>query len=262
MGQSVKAVLQLVTGVLAIATLFAWALPLHPDWTVWAARVGFPAGAVALGWGLYRTSRRKEPLPDLLARTAGAYFERDGMCFGFVPAITADKACWMQVFFQNRYDKPCAARIVLRPPGRKLGFGRWPMTTVDVTVECEGAAFGVHRTPWPVPVKLQGRTARFDVACRTEYPDSRGKLMRFREGKRAGLPGGDLGRAAVALGAAAVGALVISRPARWQVSLPKGVTESAPANAAASTEILWRPDIPHGQSPAAPPRACDEQPHV
>lgn len=252
MGQSVKAILQLVLLVGVFAALFAWGAPRHPDGVVWAFRIGCPLGVALLGWVLVRSTRRREALPDLLARATGGYFERDGLCFGFVPARTTDGRQWLFVYFHNRYERPCKARIVLKPPSRNLWFGRWPMTTVDVTVACDGAGFGIHRTPWPIPAKLQGRSARFDVACRPAYPSGRGKLMRYREGARAGVPGSDLGRAALALGGAAVGTLAISRPARWRIRLPRGGVDGVLDGATASTEILWRPDLPTGGFPVLP----------
>ena len=255
MGQSVKAVLQLVLLVLVFAAVLAWGVPRHPDGVVWTFRLGSPVCVALLGWVLVRSTRRREVLPDLLAQATGGYFERDGLCFGFAPARTIDGGQWLFVYFQNRYERLCEARIVLKPPSRNLWFGRWRMTTVDVTVVCDGAAFGVHRTPWPIPAKLQGRSARFDVACRTAYPSGRGKRLRYREGARAGVPGSDLGRAALALGGAAVGTLAISRPARWRIRLPRGSVEGVLPGATASTQILWRPDPPTGGFPVVPIRS-------
>ena len=254
MGQSVQAILQLFTLALTITGILAWGAPRHPDRVVWALRLGCPIGVALFAWMFVRVKNRRENLPDLLAQAfgRGRYFERDGLCFAFRPVLTTDGRCWMQVYFQNRYERPCVARIVLRPPSRTFWIGRWPMQAIDVTVECDGAAFGVHRTPWPVPFKLQGRTAKFDTACRARYPQGRGRLLRFREGARTGVPGSDLGAAAMALGAAAVGSLYISRPARWRVRLPKGVADGVMPGAIASTEILWRPDLPTGGFPVLP----------
>ena len=253
MGQSIKAILQLVLVVLVLVSVVVWGAPRHPDATVWAWRFGGPAGVALLGVVLVRSTRRREVLPDLLARAAGGrYFERDGLCFAFSLVADGDGRPWMRVFFQNRYERPCAARIVLKPPQRTLGIGRWPMATIAVTVDCDGAAFGVHRTPWPVPAKLQGRSARCDVAAKARYPNGRGKLMRYREGIRAGVPGSDVGRAALMLGAAAVGSLYLSEPAHWRVRLPTGLPEFDPTGETATTEILWRPDLPTGGFPIEP----------
>ncbi len=258
MGQSARAVLQAVVLFVGIAAVISWCPLGMPTAAAWAMRLGTTGVTGTAGWLLWRYGRRRaEVLPDLLARTAGNYFERDGFCFAFVPGVTADGQSWMRVFFQNRFERPCRGRAVLRPPSRHLSLGRWPLPTVDVTVDCDGAAFGVYRTPWPVPAKLQGRVAKCDVAGAVRYPNGRGQMVRFRDGLRAGSAGGDLAKAALTVSMAAVGGLYVSRPARMQVKLPLGVGERPADGAAASVQILWRPDLPTGGFPVLPAAATD-----
>jgi len=257
MGQSTKAVLQLLLIVLGLATLLIWQIPPHPNAAVWGARVGCTLGFVGVIWLLWRVSRRREALPDLLGKAAGSYFERDGFCFAFAPVV-AQGQCWMQVFFQNRYERPCRGRFVLKPPARNFSLGRWPLPTVDVEVDCDGAAFGVHRQPWPIPTTLQGKLAKCEVAGAVRYPAGRGRLMRYREGMRTGTPGGDVGRAVATLGMAAVGGLYISRPANVKIRLPTGAAAAAEPGTEPVTQILWRPDVPTGGFPVLPVEAGEE----
>jgi hypothetical protein len=239
--------------VFGITAVVAWFIQKVPAEIVWTLRIGAGLATVALVWLLWRFGRRRpEVLPDLLARVVPNYFERDGFCFAFVPAVTQDGQCWMQVFFQNRFEHPCRGRAVLKPPSRNFSLGRWPLQTVDVTVECEGAAFGVARVPWPIPAKLQGKLAKCEVAGAAKFPNGRGKLMRYHDGLRAGAVGGDIGRALLTVGALAGGAIVVSRPARMQFKLPHGVREDVVPGAGPATQILWRPDLPTGGFPVLP----------
>ena len=96
MGQSVKAVVQLVGIVAAIAALIAWTGKDEADPPTWRGRVAAPAVAAVCGALLLRNRLRKEVLPDLLAERVRGYFERDGLSFAFVPAVR-DGLCWVQL---------------------------------------------------------------------------------------------------------------------------------------------------------------------
>jgi hypothetical protein len=246
-GQSLKAILQLIAIVAGTFALFAWFDSNHPDEIVWATRIGAPAIVIAISWLLIRNMRRKEILPDMLAKITPQYFEANGLSFAFVPAI-ADGICWMHVFFQNRYEKMCQARIVLTPP-KTFFLGRSKTQGIDIQIDCEGAAFGVHRTPWPINQKLQGKTVKCEVGCTNRYPTGAGKLMRFREGLRCSPPSSGVARAAATAGFALVGVIRISRPSTVTLRMPAGVAVEIPAGIEDATEILWRPDLPTGGFP-------------
>src|SRR5882757_5139832 len=110
MGQSFKAILQLVMLVSAIAAITVWTAVDRPDTAVWAARVICPLVAVVLAGVLFRVSRRKETLPDPLAKVSNSYFERNGMCFTVIFSVNGG-FCWASVYVQNRYARPATVRV-------------------------------------------------------------------------------------------------------------------------------------------------------
>jgi hypothetical protein len=251
MGQSLRAILQLVLIIAALTTMFVWLASDHPDQVIWAIRFAAPAVVGVIIWLLVRNMQRKEILPDLLREIVPHYFERDGLCFAFVPS-TINGVCWVQVFFQNRYEKVCSARIVLQPPAKSFWIGRLPLPTINVDIDCDGGAFGTYRTPWAVPLKVQGKTVKCDISCTTKYPSGRGKLLRFREGLRVGAPSSDIARAAVAVSLLLIGVLRLSRPARVRMHLPTGIADQLPPELLPFVKISWRPDLPTGGFPVTP----------
>jgi hypothetical protein len=226
MGQSVKAVLQLVMIVATIAAFLAWSDTDEADPPTWRGRVAAPAVAAGVGALLLRNALRKDVLPDLLARRVRGYFERDGLSFAFVPTVR-DGVCWMQLYFQNRYTNPCRADVVMRPPVKTLGVRRLPLHTIETDVECDGAAFGVKQIPWPIPASMQGQKVRCEVGCATEYVGGRGKLVRFREGIRSSPPSGSLTN--------------VGTPSTFEFTLPEHVAERLPPGVTPVLEVLWKP---------------------
>lgn len=254
MGKSLKAILQLTSIVSCIVALWVWFIPDRPDLTTWAFRIAMPVVFLLSAVVLFREARRKEILSDLLLSQARNYFERDGICFAFVP-IAIQGISWMQIYFQNRYQKPCTARVILQPPREYFLGKQKPLSGIDVDLECDGAAFGVSRVPWPIPLRLQGKKAKFEVAANASYPAGRGKLVRFRDGVRAGgvgSVGGDALRAAAKGGLLLVGAIWISRPASLKMVLPSGVGEESPPFAALYTEMLFTPEFAVDGYPVLP----------
>lgn len=243
MSTSLKAVVQLALILVAIAAGAFWALPDRPDGIIWTLRIALPLVAILLGWLLWRDSRRKDLVPDFLRELAPGYFERDGLCFTFVPRMSFG-IWWLDVYFQNRYDKLCETRIILQAPRKSFWFGRLPLPGIDVSVCCDGGAFGVVKVPWPIPLSIQGKRVTCEIAAHTRYPQGSGKMLRFREGLRVGTPGSDVGRAAVTGGLLLVGVIRISRPASLTMQLPVGVAEAVPSGVHMTTEIIWRPDLP------------------
>ena len=163
-----------------------------PTQGIWVTRIAAPTVAITLAGLLFWNSTRREILPDLLAANTRSYFERDGFCFSITLA-PSNGICWLQIYFQNRYANACQARVVLQPPYKSLSFSKLELAPVDVTIECEGASYGVSNIPWPILTSMQGRTVSLEVTAQTTYPGGRGKLMRLREGIRVGPAGGVLG---------------------------------------------------------------------
>src|SRR5258708_33309365 len=110
------------------------------------------------------------------------------------------------------------------PSIRSFRFTRHPLASTTTNVRCPGAAFGVARIPIPIPESYQGRRIRFEIAADVKYPRRRGKLLRFRTGRRAGpVRQLDQGyRLLTALGTLCFGILYEARPATALMQLPAG----------------------------------------
>jgi hypothetical protein len=240
MNESIKAVLALIIAACALIGIVVW-LPgatNEVSSTTWWLRIGCPILGVICLVPLIWAQRRKDKVPDLLFRITPRYFERDGFCFAVVP-YSANGDCAMHVYFQNRYDRPCSAQILLRgSPG--LFSGRPDVSDITLGVSCGPAEFGRSSIPWSIPSELQGKMISLSVYAGVRYPSGRGKLLRFRDGMRVGAVGMDTWREGLQVAGALVGALVISRPARIKLRRPSGASPTAQGSMAADTKIIWR----------------------
>jgi hypothetical protein len=181
---------------------------------------------------------RKDKAPDFLGKLTKRYFERDGFCFVLVPEVR-DGVCWLTAYFQNRYEKPCRASIVLKPSS--FFFKSNEQTkNLAMGVACEGAAFGKISAPWPVPLESQGKEASLDVAASVEYSQGRGKLLRYRDGLRVGAAKTDFWREGLIVLGAMTGSIVINKSARTKLLLPKNVASELPESPQTKTEIVWK----------------------
>ena len=236
MNESIKATLGLVVAVCVLVGIMVWAI--EPSDTIWWLRIGVPLlGAACLGILIWAQTR-KDKAPDFLRRLTSSYFERDGFCFAIVPQVT-NGHCVMQIYFQNRYERPCTAQILVRS-SCGLFSGKADISDVSLGVSCESGAFGRSTIPWPIPKNLQGRPISLDLAASVNYPGGRGTLLRYRDGLRVGAVGINFWREGLQLAGALGGALVISRSARLKLTLPSGVSDSTSEAIAAHTEMLWK----------------------
>ncbi len=110
---------------------------------------------------------------------------------------------------------------------------------VAVGIECGPAAFGVAR----VPRGLLGRRQRFEVGASVEFPDGRGRRVRFRGGAalRANSRFGNAFVSTLTVAGALAGHVVYTSPSVVEVGLPnEAVEDTAELGIGVAVETLWR----------------------
>jgi hypothetical protein len=120
-------------------------------------------------------ARRRDVAPDYLGRGKGPIFERDGLCFT-VSLDGEDHIATFTVMYQNRYDRPMAAYIALRPSGSGVA-------TLSPRIDCGPAGFGVAKFPVAIPAQHQGKKVTIEIGVSTEYRHGKGREVRFRTGR-------------------------------------------------------------------------------
>jgi hypothetical protein len=184
---------------------------------------------------------RPDEVPDYLGPRVGTYFNRDGFCFGILPAV-ADGICVFEVYFQNQHENRCVGRVALRP-ARGFFLGRAQMDSIAVEIDCEPAAFGVARLAVPLPATLQGRRQSFEVGASVEYPEGKGRRLRFGDGVtlRANSNFGNAFATGLMVAGALTGRIVYTSPATAAIDLPKGVAKDISDRVRpASVDTLWK----------------------
>jgi hypothetical protein len=250
--------------VLGFVTLGAWVATVGSPAVIWSFRIGAPAAALGVIAVMVKVWRRRDgELTDHLRNLAGRYFEQDGFCFLPVVETTNDGTqSFLSIYFQNRFERPAAAKVFVRPGIRSFRATRHPLPKVLVDIDCPGAAFGVVRVPFPIPGKYHGKSVTFDVAADAAYPAGRGKLLRVRGGARVGstrqlTDGGQFLSFLVCL---LIGVISQQQAAAVTLQLPEGVADddSREPGAPLPPEILWQPagDGPTGGFPVLPRRAA------
>lgn len=222
-----------------IAAAFAWNDD-RPTPGTWAFRVGGPLLAIATFGAFLKIHFRRDKAPDYLLQITPHFFDRAGFCFAFV--LRAENGhCYLDTYFQNKYERPCVGRIGLRPA--RGFFGRRDMSAVAFEITCGPAAFGVSTVMLPVPKPLQGSRQKFEVGASVDYPDGRGSMLRFRDGSviRTDSEFGDAFSTSLATVAVFTGALVIpGRPPNVSLDLPSAVAEETLSNSEVVTKTLWQ----------------------
>lgn len=221
-----------------IATPFAWADD-RPNAVTWSFRVGAPILTVIAGVAFWRMNSRRDEATDYLSQLGLPFFDRGGFCFALVPRV-ANGVCSLDAFFQNRFERACRGRIALRPA--RGFFGRKKLDTIGYEIECGPAAFGVATVCLPLPHESQGKKQKFEVGASVDYPEGRGRMLRFRDGLalRGDSDFGDAFGTAVSVAGALVGTFVLSSPATITLRLPTGVAEELPAHGASQIKTLWQ----------------------
>jgi hypothetical protein len=238
--ESIKAILVVVIMAAVITASVAW-IDDQPNSTTWLLRT-IPIAITIIAIGVFLWLRwRRDLAPDLLAQQVGGYLDRNGFCFHLLPSAVNGK-CVFLLLFQNRYEKACTARIALRP----VTFGGAHSTLVYLAVHCPGAAFGVAKTEVGVPAKLQGKKVSFDVGADVEYPEGKGRMLRFKDATvlRRNTSFVDTFTRTISLLALLGGHILFHRPVRIKYTLPGNVAEELPSAVPEPSEILWEPGDP------------------
>ncbi|MEP6671056.1 MAG: hypothetical protein ABJF10_17990 [Chthoniobacter sp.] len=238
MNESIKATIGLIVAACVMMGFIAWVgeVDMFGTATVtWWIRIGCPVLGVVCLAVLVWAQTRKDKAPDYLLRITRRYFERDGFCFTVGPQVTGGN-CVLHVYFQNRYDRPCSAQILVR--GSANLFNGSPDLALGIS--CGPAEFGCSTIPWSIPRDLQGKTVKLSVYAGVRYPNGRGTLLRYRDGLRVGAVGMDIWREGLQIAGALGGALVISSPATIKLALPSGVSEYQVVRMEAEKETIWK----------------------
>ncbi len=183
MGESTKAVLSLLVVIGLFGSWAAWTMaPKDLSHHEWELRLGFfLTGALSL-WALLWAQFRRDKIPDRLKQIGKDRLDCDGLAFVIV-AEKVNGICALRFYCQNRYEKACESRLLIRPAVKNLGvFRPGDLASFEKTIECPGGAFGSSVVPYAVPLRHQGNEVRFNVGGFTKYPRGRGKLLLFREG--------------------------------------------------------------------------------
>jgi hypothetical protein len=114
-------------------------------------------------------------VPDFLAHCSRTFFERDGFCFT-ISLDREDGAAMFTIMFQNRYTGRSIARVALRPSGSSLAVSSPP-------IKCGPAGFGVIKFPVAIPARHEGKAAIFQLAAQVDYPQGKGREVRFLTGR-------------------------------------------------------------------------------
>jgi hypothetical protein len=212
----------------------------RPSFTVSVLKYACPVLSVLAIVIFLKLHFRRDEAHDYLREHVGAYFNRGGFCFGFRPTAV-DGVCWLEAYFQNQHERPCIGRIAIRP-ARGFFLGRAKIDTIAVEINCEPAAFGVARIAVPIPANLQGKRQSFEVGASVDYPQGKGRRLRFRDGivLRANANFGNAFGTALTVAGALTGQIVISTPATTTLELPAAVAEDVPDGLGPKISTLWK----------------------
>lgn len=100
MGESVKAICSLFLIVAVIVAVVVW-FEDQPNQTTWILRISAPLFAGLSLAVLLKLHLRQDIACDYLHSSLGAYFNRDGFCFGFTTEVSHG-VCQFHAYYQNQ----------------------------------------------------------------------------------------------------------------------------------------------------------------
>lgn len=221
----------------AIAAAIPWSDD-HPSQATWWCRIGFPAAAVVSIVGFLLFHVRRDLAPDYLSQCCGRFFDRNGFCFSFL-VESEDGVCMLHLLFQNRYERRSVAFLAIRPA---VGLFRKKETAIVLRIECGPAAFGRCRVPLGVRLEHQGKRRKFHVGAQVQYPEGKGRMLRFRDGmaiRHDTTFHSALETIHTVTALTAGHFFVRTSPPYINVTIPTGVAETPPVGLLPRTETLW-----------------------
>lgn len=240
-------------GILSLAVV-SWLLPIDGDLgEVVPYGLFFVSFAVGAVWFL-STSTAAHEAEDVLGKQFGSYFEGEGLCFaaGFV---VHDGVCWVNVYYQNRYNAGCASRVYLVPMEGWSLYGLNDVPPVIAEIECGGGDVGAIHLPYPIAPSWQGKIMIYDVMAETTYPAGRGELVR----RNGGMPVDPPSNKSSMVEALETTALLVAgfvrisegRRGKIEIELPTGVADVIPPGVAAHQQLIAEWDPPTGGFPVS-----------
>jgi hypothetical protein len=205
----------------------------------WVFRIVWPVVSIAAMALFFKMHFRPDLAPDYLRQCVTNYYNRGGFCF-FPTLSKADELCYLDIYFQNQQDAPCVGRVALRP-AKNFFLDRSPIETFGVEIACPPAAFGLARLPISIPKQLQGKRQSFEVGASVEYPQGKGKTLRFRDGMvlRTNAEFGNAFHTTLIVTGALTGHIILSRPAKLIATLPMDVRAPIQSGQMPDIAILW-----------------------
>ncbi|MCA9279075.1 MAG: hypothetical protein H6815_13950 [Phycisphaeraceae bacterium] len=242
MGQSIKS-LCLVIAILSlpvVALSLATNQPTALTWSVRIASILVCSVSILL---LSYLMLRRDKVPDYLRRIDRAYYNCRGLCFAVASHNASGIGC-IDIYYQNMHENPCFGQIALRLTPSLIG-GRWIPEPIHAMFVCDPAAYGLVRVPIAIPEKKQGRVQYFDVGAEVEYPNGRGALLRFRNGRLMRTNTNFSNPTKQSLGFLGLFVLspllaLMARSDRVKVTLPESVTSTLPDHVQQESLTIWK----------------------
>lgn len=180
MGESSKLIFCLILGVASVASCIVWIPdPGPPSVLTWPLRIGWPIVALAALGMVLKLQLRVDLAEDYLLQQWGRYRNHRDFCYNCRAAAVDGIAC-VELGFQNQRDQPCLVRIQLQHATSRSTLPT--LEAIEFEIDCAPAAFGLAKSAFALPKRLQGKFQRFKVNLSVEYTDGRGQKLRFHDG--------------------------------------------------------------------------------
>lgn len=240
MGESTKAILGV--GFLAsfVTSGIFW-IDDRPTLTTWVLRFAFLLSAVGCLMALILLQKRKDRAPDFLSLRFKNFFNSNGFCFAF---RTEERHGIARLIleFQNQYDRDCIGVVSLMP-AQGFFLNRDYAGGVMIPFDCPGGAFGSIEMKIAVPNRHQGKAIRYEVGATVEYPDGKGRRLRFKDGiyLRATAAHKDKFGKILRFGGLLVCGIIGMSPVTVNIAMPSAVSEDPQDDKKLRHKIHWSP---------------------